>query len=150
MADSIAEKILQNIETTLKGITIAAGYNNNIGTVERGKLSPFDTMRFPTAFILPGIDEVDRELMGGSDGFIDHFWPIIIRGWVQKAQDISKAIESLRADFHKVMAVDPKRGGDADTRLGSATPAYSEDRMEGFVDCEFVIWYRTQRSNPNS
>lgn len=151
MADSIAEKILQNIETTLKTITVAAGYNNNIGAVERGKLSPLDTLRFPTALILPGIDEPEGELMGGADGFIDHFWPIIVRGWVQKAIDISQAVESVRADFHRAMFVDPKRGlANAYTRLGSAIPAYSEDRMEGFIDCEFVIWYRTKRSDPNT
>ena len=112
MADSLREKILANVETTLETITVVGGYNHDITTkqVTREKKP---TRKIPTDalphFLIWGITDEPTQ-HGQLD--IAHF-RVQIKGITPHGYDdegASKKIEKLLEDCKKVLMVDPTRG----------------------------------------
>lgn len=111
MADSVRERIMQNIQAALEGITVANGFANTLNRVER-LMQAGQTFAPPMALVIEGNDDVigqqplgyvSRELMVG----------VVLS--VQQDQDVdsrsaSTVMNSLVADVQKKMLEDHRRG----------------------------------------
>lgn len=147
MADSIREQILQNVKTSLEQILVANGYDNDIRSVERGKLDALDNQTFPCIGIFEGDDSRASESSGNA-GFANRMAYLVIEGWIEDPQDQSKAVNSLIADTEKALMVDRQRGGLAhDTNIGDFRIYIGEDYRIGF-HLEINIHYQRQSSDP--
>lgn len=112
-AASRREQILANVATTLAGITTAGGYSVNIGIVSRGHMSTLETFGLPTASILPVSDQPDY-----GAGVLRRVLTVIIRLWVDVAGGtVATYLEGVIADVQRIMQVDSRRGGLAETTL---------------------------------
>ena len=148
MADSIREKILKNIVTTLQGITVAAGYNNTVVTVSRQKKDVLEATptKLPMLVIFPGSDE-PTELFGD---LLNRELFLTILAWIRSATDLEGKLESFIADVQKVMAVDYTRATLAiDTQEEETIYLHlEEDDKEGGASIAYTIKYRTKRTDP--
>ena len=145
---SIREQILVNIETTLAGITIAAGYATTIGTVTRGHLSPLENLGLPFASILPVNDMPEY-----GAGVLRRALGLTVRVWIDDAPvPAPTTLEALIADVQQVMQVDARRNGLAEQTLeGPVQYLYLGDteRLAG-ADVGFDIRYKTLQSTPRT
>lgn len=146
MPASIREQILANIATTLATITLAGGYSVNIGTVSRGHLSPQETFGLPTASILPVSDTPEHR-----PGTLWRVLTLTIRLWVDiTGGTIATYLEGVIADVQKVMQVDTRRGGVAETTLeGPLQYLYlvNAETLAG-ADVGFDINYKSSIASP--
>jgi len=152
MAKSIRQLILENIETTLAGVTTAAGYNTTFkaAQINRSAIGLGRENVWPTILIgvsdLPSTvstsmsgDEVARELT------VD-----LILGLGGNVSVMPTEVEEAVADIIKAMAVDTTRGGNAcvtnDPEIRE--PTYSQV-IDGhaFVTLSYVINYVHKRTD---
>ena len=148
MADSIREKIMANVETTLEGITTAAGYNSTIQRVYRIRLAGLNIQEFPSIVVIPG-----REI--NAEEPVDRYTErlsFVLECWLKEASkdDIATQVNKLVADVQKALLVDYTRGGMAiNTKLLGNEPFYNDvNAPYGGVDIEIEIHYRHQYSDP--
>lgn len=148
MADTKAEKILANIETTLETITVVNGYNNTVKIVTRNTKAVLNMPMFPAIIIGKGSGTVDA--MAKSSAHRKMF--ITIEAWTRKEKDASQEVEKFLGDIQKAMMVDPRRGGNAiNTIEVSDTPILidSETAEIGF-QVQYQIDYRTKIEDPTA
>ena len=69
MADTIAERIMQNLVTTLQGITVANGYSATIAQVYRNTDPSLSVVTFPYVFV----PEPQEDTVDGPLGFSTKF-----------------------------------------------------------------------------
>ena len=86
MADTIREKILADIKTALQAVTVANGFNQDIKTVERDRLSPLEIEIFPGALIMDLGETVERQ--GAQVERVE--LSVMVELWI--AQDIGGAV----------------------------------------------------------
>lgn len=148
MADSIAEKILANIKTTLEGITIAAGYNNTVQIVYRDPIAALDLQKYPAIFIAVGSDDTDPMAKSVAHRSLNFTLEI----WIRPQKDISKSLESIRADVQKAMMVDPRRGTNAVNTLerSSFYILIMGEIPEAAVQVGYTVEYRTKIEDPTT
>jgi hypothetical protein len=148
MPSSRRELILQHLETTLRTLTVANGYINTVGTVERGTINPLNLQAYPCALVLPMGDR--PEAMASSVNRREY--AVTLRLWVRPHTNLSEALESLITDVQKALMLDPRRGGLAeDTREGELTYLYLDsEALEAGADLEYTIHYRTSVGDPTS
>ena len=148
MADSIAEKIIANIKTTLEGVTVAAGYNNTVKVVYRDPLAALDLQLYPAIFIAIGSDDTDPMAKSVSHRSLNFTLEI----WIRREKDISQAIESIRADVQKAMMVDVRRGANAVNTLerSSSYILIMGEIPEAAVQIGYTVDYRTKIEDPFS
>jgi len=145
-AASRREQILANVATTLAMITLAGGYSVNIGTVSRGHLSPLETFGLPTASILPVSDQPEY-----GAGVLRRVLTLTIRLWIDVAGGtVATSLEGAIADVQRVMQVDSRRGGCAETTLeGPLQYLYLVDAQTlAGADVGYDIPYETKITTP--
>lgn len=154
MADTIRERIIKNIKTTLEGITVANGYANTIVRVERVRQSGQITKDTPYLVISTG-DESPHEKQ--EDPTLRKLLTVYILIGTRQDEGVDpkwadELINSLLGDIQKAMASTHTRGGLAlDTIEGSNGPMPIEDGMttlETFQ--EYTIDYRHARTDPTA
>lgn len=148
MADTITEKILANIQTTLEGITTGAGYNNTVALVARDRSAVLNLQKFPAIFIVVGSDDADPMAKSSSHRRLN----FTLEAWTRKEKDLSKALESLRGDIQKAMMVDTRRGANAvNTKELSSTYILNEAEItEAGIQISYHVDYRTKIEDPYS
>lgn len=155
MADSVRELILKNIQTTLQGVTVLAGYSVTMAAVERFLQSGQPSSSVPAVLILEGDDDVDNELTGSTYNLVARTLNVGLM--VITRQDLStdtksasEVMNGLLADIQKVMQVDPTRGGYAlDTDEVSIGPIEAEEGQPELVSTvAYSIRYRHRRTDP--
>lgn len=107
MADSIRQQIRAEIITLLKGITIANGFNFDVGEVSR-KLKGYMSVKptdFPALYV---INTNERKTDGDVDDLINNMVVQVI-GYVKDHKDTTDEIDKLAADVEKAICADPKR-----------------------------------------
>lgn len=118
MADSIHEKIVKNIKTTLEGIKVSNGYANTVRSVQRLNHEGQTTGEPPYIVVLAEPEET-RDLPSSLTRVelpISIAVVIRIDDKVEK-RSADEVVNSWAADVEKAMKVDPLRGGNAiDTR----------------------------------
>lgn len=119
MADTIREKILDNLQTTLQAITVAGGYVNTIASVQKWAQSGNALAALPTIIINAGPE--DRE---NRPGFITSCkLSVILDVYTVAATDTDAALNSLLGDITKALMADYTRGGYAvNTTIKSVIP----------------------------
>jgi len=152
MAKSIRQLILENIETTLMGVTTEAGYNTTFkasqisrSAIGLGRENVWPTILIGVTDIPSGVgtamsgDEVKREMT------VD-----LTLGLGGTVSVLPTEVEEAVADIIKIMAVDHTRGGNAcDTGEPEIRePNYSQV-IDGhaFVTLSYPISYRHQRTD---
>ena len=115
MADTIREQIIDNIKTTLEGITIANGYVNTIQSVQRWEKSGNTLVNMPCIIITPGPEE-KRDLPGlikecELTVYIDTY---IIHDKVANPESTDEMLNTLIGDIEKALMVDYQRGESGD------------------------------------
>lgn len=148
MADTIAEKILANVVTTLTGITIAAGYNNTVKLVSRDPIMGLDNQFFPSIFVVMGSDDPEPGLSSVNFRNMN----LTLEAWVRKEKDVGKAAESLRGDIQKAMMVDPRRNATAVNTIerGSSFLLHMSEVPEAAFQIAYQIDYSTKIEDPFS
>ena len=112
MADTIRQKILDNMKTTLEGITVAAGYANDVNVQEwqqKGNdLEPAATT--PVIVINMGPEEKEHK----PSFIINCILDVVLDVWVISPANTETKLNSLLGDIEKILAIDHTRGGYAE------------------------------------
>ena len=147
---STREDIINNIETTLAGITIVGGYHNDIAFVTREseRFEHFDeTTQYPNALIVWDSEEKASEEVGMWHIQSDLF--IIVRGAVYAASAIETALNNFLEDTEQALDVDRTRGGEAAFTFPLSIAVYSTKRENVLVfDYRFQIRYYYNHGSP--
>lgn len=152
MADTVREKIMQNIVTVLQGITVAAGYNNTIAAVERYKAYGNHSVDIPAIVVSEG-DESDSN---NADPLTSCVMEVYLAVGTRQAESDTAAsgavLNSLLGDIKKAVMTDHTRGGYAiDTEFKSIEPFEIEagNAQIGLL-ISLEVQYRHLITNPES
>jgi len=143
------ELILNDIESSLAAITVAGGFNNNIGTVTRESedIEHYEKTDYPLA-IISWSDEVKEGEDVGYD-CVDAFLTVIIRGGVYATAAIETALNLFLDDIEVALATDPERSGTADLTAPVSITVYQGPREHTLIfDFTFLVKYAYARANP--
>lgn len=156
MADTIREKIVKNIETTLKTISKANGYENDIKSVQRLLQSGQVVTDVPLLIIAEGDEDAEEGPLATAILTLKRLGVFVV---VQTRHDEAidtrasdEILNTLRADVEKAMMVDHTRGGFAiDTHPPSSTALDTEEGQPEIASLmQFQIDYRHARQDPTS
>ena len=144
MADSVRERIMKHIQTTLEGITVANGYGNTLTAVER-VLQQGQTTQPPMAYVIEGDDDAQVGPLFGSNGLLSRSLQVGVVLVVQQETDIdsksaSEVMNCLIADVQKAMQADHTRGGLAINTEETSVSAVQID--EGMPVLSSTVAYR--------
>lgn len=151
MGDTVREKIMQNVETTLKTISKANGYNNDIASVQRWYQSGNTFSQVPCIVIYGGPEEKEQ----APDPLITcRFLISIILCIRHDEEDIpgptDAILNNLLGDIEKALMVDHKRGGYAVDTIPQSNDIF--ERIEGQPYAGIVvnveIHYRHRTNDP--
>jgi len=149
MADSIREKIMLNVKSTLEGITTLAGYQVQVQKVVKDwALTNLNIDTYPTIIIIP-----DAEPKKQSP--VEHYTcnlNLALECYVNAQSDISSQVNILLADVEKALMADHTRGGFAiDTTLTGNNAFYSVvDTPRAGVIITIRIDYQHKYNSPYS
>jgi len=139
----VRERILDNIETTLKGIKTVDGYNENVGLVTREiynwtNLSPRDK----PAVIIQWVQDDKSNDINIEGQHILSFLRVRIRGVYYSKTDLEGKLNDFLEDIEKIMSADQTRGGYANYTSPDVINTYqSESEFNVIFDFDFVIQY---------
>lgn len=146
--DSIAERVLDNVETTLGTVNGGPTYSSSlVGRVRRWGGNVVEIASFPAAIIVPGNESSDDS----QSGRISHVLSIDILLAVRD-QNWKEAINKLVADTTVALTNDYTRGGNAmTTRIGSTEVYEGEmDGPLGSARLRLDVLYRTLYHDPTT
>ena len=151
--DTIRERILADVQTTLSGITAAGGYKTDVASVERYRLHWDDAQEQPVLVIYSAQEQARTATLRDANDVAPWTMRLIIDG-IHEVGDghkyLDQAANEIYADILRAMEQDVSRGGVAvDTVPVSFawTPTQeNETRVE--IHVEYDILYRTQRNDP--
>ena len=151
MSDSIRENILKNIKTTLEGITIANGCNNDVASVQRWKKQGNSLRQVSCIIINAGPEE--KELV--PNPLFTCRLLVYLDVWTTQddndTTDTDTLLSSLLSDVEKILMVDYSRGGYAieTTIKGNAPFETIEGEAFAGITIEVEILYRHQQTDPS-
>lgn len=156
MADSIRETIMKNVQSTLEGITVAAGYANTIQSVQRYRQAGQDVRLAPGALVSEGDEEIDEGPLSGANGLVTKRLTVGVLLYARQEPTDTKSgdevINSLQADVEKALATTYTRGGKAiDTKEvgnGRLDPEDGVPELNRLLIYE--LHYRHRREDPTS
>lgn len=153
MADTIRERIVKNIVTSLQGITVANGYDNTVLSVQRLKQSGNPAIDVPLILVAEGPENASAGPNPLTNKVLEVSIGIVTRQ--DEAVDPRSADEmmnSLRGDVEKAMVSNYTRGGLAiDTMAtGGTRIGVQEGEPELGIEMLFEIHYRHARTDPRS
>lgn len=146
---------MQHLETSIAGITILNGYENNIGSVQRFQQEGQDPIDGNGVLLLDGDDIVEGTIMAGAFDLTSRrrHVDVVIIGRQDLSVDTRSASEymtSLETDVRKALQVDETRGGIAVNT--EETQANETDVQIGMPELRRVIGYdityRHRRTDP--
>ena len=147
---SIREEVLNNIEETLAGITIANGYNTDLTTVTQSieNIDKFEVSEFPVAIISYENDDKDTEDI--APDYLGSVLTALIACGIYSTDDKLSILEKLLVDIEKAMCLDQTRGGIAAYTIPSDITLYANLEKENFLyaTVKFLIRYYYRFGNP--
>lgn len=147
MSDSVRESILANIETTLNGLTVLAGYNYGVAYVDR-EYKHWDELsasQFPALFVLDGGEKLEPET---GHYVMSEFSPLIV-GYIRLDKTPSEDINKYIQDVRKIMMVDLTRGGYATlTHITDIFVPKPVMKPYGYFEMSLIVKYRYDFTNP--
>lgn len=147
MALSIREQIMANWVTTLEGISIANGYNTDIGKVERFRLMSMDQAENVIIEVKQGTDRSDLSGTLNLEGRLLDIQTIIkVRHNPDEddAVNTETLINQIEQDIHKAVMTDRTRNGKALTTFFESSGTIELDEAGGRAGKEirYTIPYR--------
>lgn len=151
MADSIRELIQKNIDTTLKTISKASNYANDIADVQRFKQQGNSFAKVPVIIQYAGDETKDP----GPDPMTSCKFPVYVGCYIKhdsnsdpKATD--ELINSLLADIEKALMIDVTRGGYAESTFCTSNSIFqmAEGQPYAGIFIEVEIIYNHYRNDP--
>jgi len=146
---AIRENILSNIVTTLKTITIANGYNYDIGLVSRepfnwNNMKPQD---YPAALVVWKREAKDATGLQGQHVLAD--MTVTVRGVVWANTELETALNNFLNDVEKVMCVDTDRGGYGEYTEPLAITVFQTELIDfAIFDFDFRVVYQHLYGSP--
>lgn len=150
---SVRGDIIDNIETALKTITVANGYNQTVKKVFADELRLPEELsldEIPALFIVDGDENKDH----GDIDSVKCSLEIIVEGVVRKdndQEDVQDKRRKLQNDVEKCLMVDESRGGKA---IYTQAKRIATDKMTigdySIFDIHFDIGYFHDRGDPSS
>lgn len=148
MADSIREKILDELVATVKDIKKSAGFDVDIRAGLRFKLPLVNVRKFPTVLVIDESEDYDDPPPHPeSEQLTLH---VTLRCYVSDRNDLSQEVNLILANVVKGVMVDRTRGGNAEdsTLIGNQTFVVDEAKPRGGVDIFIDIRYRHATDDP--
>ena len=153
MGDTVREKIMQNIETTMDGISKANGYNNDIADVQRWRQGGNPRVNVPCIVINCGPEEKEQS----QEPLTTCMLIVNIDVWIRHDEDdvpgsTDAILNSLLGDVEKALMVDITRGGYAvDTVSERNIPfAMDEGAPHAGITMDVGIHYRHKITDPET
>lgn len=151
MADTIREKILKNIKTTLESVTTGNGYDNTVGSVQRWKKQGNATSEASiTCVIYPGPETKQPR----PNPLFTCRLPLMLEFFVlQDKEDTlstDERLNSLLGDIEKALMVDITRGGFAEDTdiLGNEPFLTIEGQPNAGLTVDIEVLYRHKQTDP--
>lgn len=143
---TIRDQILDNIVTTLKGITVAQGYQSDMGHVHREVEIVSDVKRFPACFPIAS-DETPQQ--SDTDALMNAEWQIGLLLYVKERTNLSKECEKVVGDVRKAILTDETRGGLAIwTTIDKIRNISTWLKPIGIYEFDMTIQYRYNKLTP--
>jgi hypothetical protein len=152
--ETVRERILANIKTTLEGITIANGYNFNLTaeTVQRWSMHGNKLVDLPAVIISPGNEEEKSLPNNFEECVLSVYLDVFFVTEENDAVSTDTYLNRLQGDIKKAILQDYTRGGEAiDTDVLGTTPfETTEGQPYAGIIMELAIRYRHLRSDPTA
>jgi|GEM_PF-775425 len=153
MADSVRQKIVDAVKTRFQSITVANGYETNLGNkvfVWRDTgAAPFEESELPAVVLFDAKDEIVQQLSR-----IQHHKLLMVADVVTDDATQSTQIRKLVADIYKAIGVDiywtvesVRLAFDTDP-MQDEFDVRQEERVIASARVQFTIQYRTLSWNP--
>lgn len=140
------DQILDNIVTTLQGITTANGYEFNMGIVDREVQIVDDTKKFPACYPIAS-DENPQQ--SDTDALMNAEWKVGLLIYVKHNTKLSKECEKVIGGIRKALLVDETRGGLAIwTTIDQIRNISTWLKPIGIYEFDMTIQYRYQKATP--
>ena len=137
MSISRRELIRQNIITTLEGITIASGFNNDIANVEGWKQRGNPLKNVPCIVVSLGRETKDPDPHPQATCTL----PVFIDLWTRQGEsdetETDQLLNSLLLDIEKAIMADETRGGYAENTIIRSNMPF--ETVEGQPHCGLII-----------
>lgn len=155
MSDSVAERIMKHIQTTIESVTVDNGYANTIHVVQRIQQDGQDPVSGNGVHVIEGEDAVIGTVLAGAFDVLDrrkHVDLVLIgqQDTEEDSRSASEVMNAIEVDVRKAMQVDYTRGGDAINTEESQ--AGELDIQTGMPELRRVlgydIRYRHRRTDP--
>ena len=156
MADSVAERIIKNLQATLEQVTVANGYANTLHMVQRLQQDGQAPIAGNGVHLIDGDDVVEFDgPLAGPFSLVSRrrhvdFVIIAQQADAETAMSASELMNSLEADVRRAINADPTRGGVAVNT--EETQAGETDVQIGMPELRRVlgydIRYRHRRTDP--
>lgn len=152
MGDTVREKIIQNMVTTLQGITVAAGYNNTLASVQRYKAFANVTLDVPAVLVGEGAEDCSDHADPLTSCNLTVFLAVVTRQAESDTAATGAVLNSLLGDIKKALMIDHTRGGYAvDTNIKYSEPyEIAEGNPQVGLLITVEIEYRHLITNPES
>lgn len=153
--DSVAERIMKHIETTLASITVGNGYQHTLHSVQRIQPEAQEPVHGNGVHIVDGDDVVEGVVLNGYDDLLSRrrHIDLVLVGTQDTAEDSRSASEfmnGLELDVRTALQADVSRGGLAVNT--EETQANELDIQIGMPELRRVlgydIRYRHRRNDP--
>ena len=156
MAESVAERIMKHLQTTIAAVTVANGYANTVHSVQRFKQDGQDPIEGNGVLIIDGDDTVEFDgPLAGAYSLVSRRKHVDLVIIARQETDLdsrsaSELMNSLEGDVRKAVNADHTRGGDAVNT--EETQAGENDVQIGMPELRRVlgydIRYRHRRTDP--
>lgn len=156
MADSVAERIMKQLQATIEGVTVSNGYANTIHSVQRFQADGQPAVHGNGVLIIDGDDSVEFDgPLAGAYSLLSRRRHVDLVLIAQQDPDedgrsASELLNSLEADVRKAVNADHTRGGDAldtqETQAGEIDVQVGMPELRRIVG--YDIRYRHRRTDP--
>ncbi len=152
--ETVRERILVNIKTTLEGITIANGYSFDFTaeTVQRWSMHGNKLVDLPAVIISPGNEEEKSLPNNFEECVLSVYLDVFFVTEENDAVSTDTYLNRLQGDMKKAILQDHTRGGEAiDTDVLGTTPfETTEGQPYAGIIMELGIRYRHLRFDPTA
>jgi hypothetical protein len=149
---SVRERILEDVVSTLQGITLANGYHVDMGSVQRYDTRGFRAKAMPTCIVQAGEQEPKDGPMPMTTKEMTVWIHALIRRDEDSATTVDEDLETLLLDIETAMMQDRTRGGIAiHTEPADAAPLDHMDKAGAVypgMAIGFRITYRHHFQDP--
>ncbi|HAH21629.1 MAG: hypothetical protein A2Y00_05500 [Omnitrophica WOR_2 bacterium GWF2_43_52] len=152
--ETVRERIMANIKTTLEGVTVANGYNFDFtaDTVQRWSMHGNRLADLPAVVISPGDEEEKGQPNPFEECYLNVYLDIFFVNDEGDSMVTDTYLNRLQGDMKKAILLDHTRGGEAiDTDVLGTTPfETTEGQPYAGIIMELGIRYRHLRSDPTA